>query len=531
MTMKKTLFIAVLAAAAVSAISCQKQDINTAKSGLTSITAGFDDTKVVVEGLKSYWTEDDSLALYDGGGTLGAEYTTDIYEKTAVATFDGCDAVKFNNGTDPEYYMAFYPYCAVNTSKKWTTGYVYFGIPHEQIAVKNGFPEGSIILYARSETTEFAFSHVNAYIKFTFDASSPSIKSINIKDNSLGKLTGDMRIPNGTGKVQASSLGSAVTYPDVTLKTSDGSAFQPGVYYVAVRPMTFATGLTFTFTGTDGRTGTKSFSASKSLSSGEIADLGTVKNIEFPAFEAQFPEFKYSNSRVFTSFGLTSRYFSIISTKSWTAAVGSETTASGVTLKTTSGSGSLDKFEVTCGQNTDFANRKKIVIEFTLDGGKIEKVELEQEKASIIELECRNLENKAGLWPFDGEVPTATSGTGGPGTLSVCGYTFGYWGTAACCFESSFGWRIGGKTGNYFTTPAISGKKLKQIIHVDSNDKAKLIQTTDGTDVAFTQAPATIVGKEPTTFTITDPQANTSYRLVITKDGTIRTYYLKLIYE
>lgn len=532
--MKKTLLFAVLAAAAVSAVSCTKDSFSPAESGPQTFLAGFDDTKVSVEGLSSYWMPGDQIALLNtvtsgsAGATLGALYSTSITAKSATASFTGTGAVKC---ADSDRYVAFYPASAINPNVKWTTGYVYYMIPHEQIAVKDGFPENATALVADSEGNEFTFKHVNAYLKFTFDETSPSIKEIRISDNAEKNISGAMRVQNKSLNQSVATSYPEDIFSDVILKTSDGSAFQKGSYYVALRATTYGSGLTFSFTNTEGKTGTKSFSVSKALAGGEIADMGTVRNIEFPSFQVTFPEFKYSNSEVFTSFGLTSRYFSIVSTKSWTAKVGSETTASGVAIKTTSGTGNLEKFEVTCGQNTDFANRKKIVIEFTLDGGKIEKVEMEQEKASIIELECRNLENTKGVWPFDCDPIPSSPDNPGSGTLTSCGYSFGYYASKLCCYESSFGWRVGSSANDYITTPAIEGKKLKSIGLVDSNDKVKKITKLDGTAVSFSQNPTSIVKLEETTYTLENPEVNTSYKFIITLSGTMRIFYLKLVYE
>lgn len=246
-----------------------------------TFTAGIEKTtqkvKAVVSGVKTYWEKGDAIVLYSGTAE-GAIYSSSIQENSLSAAFSGTGAVQFG---DDNVYMAFYPAGAINTEKGWTTGYLYYKIPEQQVAVTNGFPENTIVMSAKSSDESFTFHHVNAYLKFTVDASSPAIKSIGITDNNGSKISGDMRLVNGTMAQQVNSLSSAVTYPHVLLKSSNGEALPVGDYYVALRARDYSAGLTFCFQQPDGKVSVKKIDEAISLTSGQVAIMGTIQNLSF----------------------------------------------------------------------------------------------------------------------------------------------------------------------------------------------------------------------------------------------------------
>ena len=262
------------------------------------------------------------------------------------------------------------------------------------------------------------------------------------------------------------------------------------------------------------------------------AEVGTFK-IVAPEKKGQV------DPEVFNSFGSSPRWFGIESTVAWTARITDESTASGAKLVTASGTGNLEKFEVTVGQNTDFANRKTVVIEFQPEGlAPVQKI-LQQEKASILTLEFRSQDNGSLIWPFNEDVTTeansAAPAGGVSGNLTIGGYTFGYYAVKDCMKEAAYGWRLGTGAGCWVQTPAIAGKKLVKVSLADGNsaNTTPNIVTTDGAVVAgglFTEAAGSFESKGLGTWTLAGTEANKSYRIASTADKTMRVLYLSLEY-
>ena len=266
-----------------------------------------------------------------------------------------------------------------------------------------------------------------------------------------------------------------------------------------------------------------------SIALNRYVDFGVLEDYVAPA------TFKYSipaqvgpiDPAVFNSFGTGSRWFSIETTAAWTASVNTaETTASGVELLTPSGVGDLAKFEVKVGQNTDFENRKKIVIDFAPEGIEPVKVVLEQEKASIMTFEFCNQDKTAAVWPFV-EDPVLKGGGGTTQTYTLAGYTVTTYGADYNQLnESQLSLQLG-KTGAYIELPAIEGRKLVGVQIFAKQEAAAAIQTEDGID-ATTSGQKDVVIDGFTSFDIQTPYNNTSYRIVdvLTAAGGDKTFRL-----
>ena len=308
---------------------------------------------------------------------------------------------------------------------------------------------------------------------------------------------------------------------DVTLSKASGNGNASVVATFAASNVTTKLSATIKFTAE------KCDPVSFTIEQAAGAEVGTF-SIVSPAKAG------HVDPEVFNSFGSSPRWFGIESTVAWTARITDETTASGAKLVTTSGTGSLEKFEVSVGQNTDFANRKTVVIEFQPEGlAPVQKI-LQQEKASILTLEFRSQDNGSMIWPFTVEASTAT-GDKGPGSFTAAGYTFSYNTVADCMMEAAHGWRLGTGSGCWVQTPAIAGKKLVKVSLADGNsaNTTPNIVTTDGAVVAggqFTEAAGSFASKGLGTWTLAGTEANKSYRLISVADKTMRILYLSLEY-
>lgn len=252
-------------------------------------------------------------------------------------------------------------------------------------------------------------------------------------------------------------------------------------------------------------------------------------------FSATIPEkTSYADPAVFSSLGCSSRWFSVHSSAPWTARVAPETTASNVSLVTTSGEGDLEKFEVKVGPNTDKSNRKDIIIEFTPQGGEPYKVTLQQEKGSILTLEFRNQDGSAMVWPFTAEAATE-AGDKGPGSFECGGYTFPYYTVADCMMESAYGWRLGTGKGCWIGTPVVEGLALTKITMVDRNSNVNPnIETASGDILpggAFNDLVGTYTNNQPVYWNLTGTAPGQSYRIMATEARTIRALYLSFEYS
>ncbi|MBR1869530.1 MAG: BACON domain-containing protein [Bacteroidales bacterium] len=222
--------------------------------------------------------------------------------------------------------------------------------------------------------------------------------------------------------------------------------------------------------------------------------------------------------------------------KPWKASVSPETTASGVVLDRTSGAAGEIELHVTVGANTDFGSRKKLVIEVCSDGELPAKIELSQEKASVLTLEFRSLDRSSAVWAFEETPNTDATKNSGTGTLTVAGYKFGWKATTTCMFEpgTNFGWRVGRGIGDYVEFPAIPGRKLVKVHVIDANaGGVAAVQTAEGTTVeGGTFADYKNIAKTTgAVYNLSGTAAGTAYRLVATANGTLRLTHIELTYE
>ena len=263
--------------------------------------------------------------------------------------------------------------------------------------------------------------------------------------------------------------------------------------------------------------------------------------LSLPAKDASW----YCDPAVFSSLGSNpskankdhgKRKITVKAQKPWTASVSPETTAAGVVLDKTSGAAGEGEISLTVGPNTDFDNRKKVVIEVCSEGELPAKIELSQEKASILTLEFRAMDRSSAVWAFEETPNTDATKNNGTGTLTVAGYSFGWKATTTCMFEpgTNFGWRVGRGIGDYVEFPAIEGRKLVKVRVIDANAGGVCaVQTADGATVeGGTFADYKDIAKTTgAVYNLSGTAAGTAYRLVATANGTLRLTHIELTYE
>ena len=239
---------------------------------------------------------------------------------------------------------------------------------------------------------------------------------------------------------------------------------------------------------------------------------------------------RYVDPSVFSSLGST-RNFNVVSNGKWTAKVSPKSTATGITISDTSGEGAKEGFTVTVKDaNTDFANRKDVIIEFTPEGGVPFEYTMKQEKGSILALECWNQDVTKAVWPFDEVNPGA--GNSLEGAFHIGGYAFSYYTTIGSYFDASFGWRLGATSACYFEMPAIPGHKLVRVSIIEHNGSvAPSIQTVGGAVVSGGEPFETFTKLVLLTWNLKGTENGAAYRFVLGKDKNLRVRYLELEYE
>lgn len=289
--MKRNIIFYVCAAALVFA-SCQKEGpvsegTELAPSGLDVITATTVSTKTTTQdGVNVLWENGDQIGLYsDGGRYTSAVYTTDLANPSETATFVAEEGPTAQMSGDR--YYAIYPASAItqwssDMSKEGCRGYA--NIPSSQTATKGGWDKNAGILAASSNTTEFTFNHVSAYIKFTVGAATTPFVSVSVA--SVGnEVLSDNKVNiyyDADNAIRVAKYATAnEQQSSVVTLSNGGNHFEEGTYYIALLPGTFANGLSFSFTDAMGKVVTVTKNEEVVMNPGDVANIGTIGALQF----------------------------------------------------------------------------------------------------------------------------------------------------------------------------------------------------------------------------------------------------------
>ena len=215
MTMKKLLYI-FAAAAALSTVSCVKENFNEPEGGATTTFYGkAADVKTAVLDGHTVWTATDNIKVFYNGTSVEAELKTG--EHTSSATFEA--AV----GTATDYY-AVYP---ASETASMADGVITVTLPANQ---DGSFGAGHVAVAKAADKT-FTFTNVNAFLKMTF----ASAKYTRIVVESVGgqALAGDLTVTFADG---AAVIGSTYANTSSTVEVTSDEAFAAGDLYISVLP-------------------------------------------------------------------------------------------------------------------------------------------------------------------------------------------------------------------------------------------------------------------------------------------------------
>lgn len=263
--MKKIYSIIFAAAAIFAASSCQEEivepDLGTQENESMTITAGFGaETKTVLDGLKTYWTEGDQISVFDsnkkesdtdGGNNrcFSIDEATEFEDGKAIsATFkyEGEFVWPQNDQPDP-LVVALYPYqenayCDFfDAENNCITG---LEIPAEQVALADGFDATATFALAASTYSNkdnLHFTNLYSLLRITIDEE--GVQQVKVEFTG-GNIAGEAKVQldltegetpvfNG-GTLSVTEKGTNV----VTLTCQDGFT-QDEDYYIAIAPVTY----------------------------------------------------------------------------------------------------------------------------------------------------------------------------------------------------------------------------------------------------------------------------------------------------
>lgn len=304
--MKKNFVLYACAAAALVFASCQKEEPTSdnnkpakpeepVATDMSVITATADQTKVTtVDGVNMLWEDADRIKLFtriwnetqekfDAGW---CDYVAALDAPSSTASFakDETDT-KYPDNTSGKYVAAYLKGAsAVTQSRDYNA---QFALNKEQI-VENGGGFASSMMYSSSENSEFVFSHMVSYIKFTVDAETTPFNKLTISpiDDSeyiVSRIKVDFANAPFVEVIPLNASGSAYSQSSktVSLVSDDGENFAPGTYYIAINPWVYTDGLKFTFENGEAVC-KKEESGEIMMTAGDVADMGTIGTLDFP---------------------------------------------------------------------------------------------------------------------------------------------------------------------------------------------------------------------------------------------------------
>lgn len=282
-----------LAAAAVTAISCAKENLpvedetHTPEVELVPMTftasyAETDDaeTKVALENGATVWKPGDKIMVISNTGTATEFEATEVTNEGKTATFEGLTE-------NADEYYAVYPASAYKGNASYVTdqagGKLVVEVPQVQQAVAGTFHESALLCIANTKGSTFQFKHSCAFLKFNL-AAPEGVKSIRLKVNGSTNVAGIGYVGvNATdmNPKYASSDANMSAYDMITLNAPEGGFVAGENYYIAMRANSCPDGITAYIEYTDNvKARTSASQVFTDGSIGKIRNLGQLdKNL------------------------------------------------------------------------------------------------------------------------------------------------------------------------------------------------------------------------------------------------------------
>ena len=296
----KTIKILFLAAVLLSGVSCVKEE-----NQPTPPMTGTDDVpsfmalgsqveskvSLMENGTSVNWAVGDLVAVADGSGDI-YKFASEGDGTNAIFRYqaDGEQECMFNKSA--EKYLMAYPW-ASSVSMDVENSTVTSKLPAVQTAVKGNF-EGSYavaVAVGNDIETPFAFKCAVSMLKVVIpDKLNGKVAELVVRGNQDEDLAGDLVI-SCTENGPVTELG-AQKNSEVRL-VSDNGALEPGIYYIAIAPVTVSKGISVVAVSADNFTEFEisTAKAEKTFMPGYIYNLGALnaEKIEFPVGLGRLP--------------------------------------------------------------------------------------------------------------------------------------------------------------------------------------------------------------------------------------------------
>lgn len=271
--MKKNYILGALAVAAMTLVSCNKeQDViapeaapEISSEGIPFvISAGAEETKTTNTGNTVKWAVDDQIALWHAETTTTTYVADGIFEAATAAassTFSGNLASELDPAKSYDWY-AIYPYqSGVNTPEAYN--YVTIGSAAASAQVQDGYNNkahlsgvafplyGKVSGVAADTKPEIGMKHIASVIEFVVTnnyADPVQIQQIQFSSSAAADLIGTYQVNFADG---SATLTTATTNSVATLNVDtpvDLANTESAKFYMAIKPFSLVAGQTLTVT-------------------------------------------------------------------------------------------------------------------------------------------------------------------------------------------------------------------------------------------------------------------------------------------
>lgn len=269
---KNSLIISALAIIGIASCTAIKEE-NIGKEEITVFYASIEtpteteDTKVYADNtLHVLWNADDRISIFNKS-TVNQEYQFLGEDGDKSGAFKKVSNDEFVTGSELSYVYAVYPHA--ESSKISNDGVLTLTLPAEQAYKDASFGLGANTMVSVTANNNLQFKNAGGYISFKLYGDNVKVSSISLKGNNGEKLAGKATVTMASGGTPSVAMLGAATETvtltcanPVTLGTSKETASD---FWLVLPPTTLSNGFTVTLTDPDGKTFTKSTSASLTI--------------------------------------------------------------------------------------------------------------------------------------------------------------------------------------------------------------------------------------------------------------------------